>query len=212
MSYEDPDFQPVSVVKQLLFRVWADRTMELMRKDLIRYVLPFENRGVEVGVTLHHPHGQIYAYSTVPPIPARMQETQAKYYKENGVDLLSYMIENERKVGARILYDGGLAVAFVPACARYPYEVWVAPVRNVAFIAELNADEIASVSRALKTVLMKYDGLWQRPFPYLMALYQAPTDHLEHREFHFHIEFYPPYRSRDRLRYVSGDLQLSCLG
>ena len=95
-------------------------------------------------------------------------------------------------------------MAFVPACARYPFEVWVAPIQPVAGFSDLTSVQRADLARALKTVLLKYDGLWQRPFPYLMAWYQAPLDGQAHPETQLHAEFYPPLRTRDRLKYLAG--------
>lgn len=194
---------PLSHV-ELLLKVWADRTAQLGALSEINYVLPFENRGAEVGVTLHHPHGQIYAYPQVPPVPAQMQKIAAKYYAAHRHGVLQDHIAHEIADGGRLLYLGPHAVAFVPACARYPYEVWVAPIEPVPTVCELTADQRSDLARALKTVLLKYDGLWQRPFPYLMAWYQAPTDGRPHPEAHLHAEFYPPYRTRDRLKYLAG--------
>lgn len=188
----------------LLFQVWADRTTRAAALPNIRYVLPFENRGAEVGVTLHHPHGQIYAYPFVPPVPTRMQTQEKAFYMQYGRSILGDMIVNEISSGIRLLYQGEHAVAFVPACARYPYEVWVAPIQPVASFADLSSPQRADLTRALKTVLLKYDGLWQRPFPYLMAWYQAPTDGEAHPETQLHAQFYPPYRTKDRLKYLAG--------
>lgn len=189
---------------ELLLQVWADRTAILAERGDIAYVLPFENRGAEVGVTLHHPHGQIYAYPLVPPVPARMQHEAQVYYDSKGRGVLQNLITAERGEGVRMLYEGPHAVAFVPVCARYPYEVWVAPIEPVESFVQLTADQRADLAWALKTVLLKYDALWQRPFPYLMAWYQAPTDGRAHPESHLHAEFYPPYRTRDRLKYLAG--------
>jgi UDPglucose--hexose-1-phosphate uridylyltransferase len=188
----------------LLLHVWGERTLWAMSDSRIRYVLPFENRGAEMGATLHHPHGQIYAYPFTPPVPARMQEQALTFYRERGRGVLEDFIDKELSVGVRILYRGDHAVAFVPACARYPYEVWVAPIRPVAYFNDLSPVERKDLARALKTVLLKYDGLWQRPFPYLMAWYQALTDGGRHPEAHLHAEIYPPYRTRDRLKYLAG--------
>ena len=188
----------------LLLQVWADRTRRLAERNEIAYVLPFENRGAEVGVTLHHPHGQIYAYPVVPPVPARMQQEAQLYYQRKGRGVLQDLIEAERAERTRMIYEGPHAVAFVPVCARYPYEVWIAPIDPVENFVQLDSDSRADLARALKTVLLKYDGLWQRPFPYLMAWYQAPTDGERHPESHLHAEFYPPYRTRDRLKYLAG--------
>jgi len=189
---------------ELLIEVWGERTRLLGAHEEIQYVLPFENRGAEVGVTLHHPHGQIYAYPVVPPIPARMHEAAVRHYATHGRGVLDTMIEAERREGTRVLYAGDAAVAFVPACARYPYEVWLAPVEPVETLAALTDVQKRDLARALKTVLLKYDALWQRPFPYLMAWYQAPTDGLAHPESHVHAEFYPPYRTPTRLKYLAG--------
>jgi UDPglucose--hexose-1-phosphate uridylyltransferase len=189
---------------ELLLQVWGERTERLGERDEIKYVLPFENRGAEVGVTLHHPHGQIYAYPVVPPVPARMQQVAQEHFVAHGRGPLQALIEAERKSGQRILYAGPHAVAFVPVCARYPYEVWIAPVEPVTGFAQLAPAQRADLARALKTVLLKYDGLWQRPLPYLMAWYQAPTDGEAHPEAHLHAQIYPPYRTRDRLKYLAG--------
>lgn len=189
---------------ELLFQVWADRTATLGSTPEIEYVMPFENRGVEVGVTLHHPHGQIYAYPFVPPLPARALEEQRTHFRRTGRGLMTEILDSEIHDGRRLLYHGPEAVAFLPAFARYSYEVWVAPRRPLPFLQDLTGAERADLARALKTVLLKYDGLWNKPFPYLMAIHQAPTDGRDHPESHLHIEFFPPLRTRDRLKFLAG--------
>jgi UDPglucose--hexose-1-phosphate uridylyltransferase len=189
---------------ELLLQVWADRTRRLGALPGVDFVLPFENRGAEVGVTLHHPHGQIYAYPFVPPVPARMQQVALAHRAAHGSGPLQDLIRREIDDGARILYLGPHAVAFVPACARYPYETWVAPIAPVPGFPALDAPQRADLARALKTVLLKFDGLWGRPFPYLMAWFQAPTDGNAHPESHLHAQFYPPYRTRDKLKVLAG--------
>jgi UDPglucose--hexose-1-phosphate uridylyltransferase len=189
---------------ELLMQVWGERTQRIGAREDIRYVLPFENRGAEVGVTLHHPHGQIYAYPVVPPVPARMQQVASEHLAKTGRGVLQQLVEAERSDGRRMLYEGPHAVAFVPVCARYPYEAWVTTIQPVEGFAALDDAQRADLARALKTVLLKYDGLWQRPLPYLMAWYQAPTDGQPHPESHLHAQLYPPYRTRDRLKYLAG--------
>lgn len=188
----------------LLLQVWGDRTRLLGANEEIQYVLPFENKGVEVGVTLHHPHGQIYAYPFIPPVPARMLEMQQAFYQQHQRGLLADLIQKEIADQARIIYQDEYAIAFVPACARYPYEVWLAPIEPVATFIELSPEQRIALAKALKTVTLKYDGLWNRPFPYLMAWFQAPTDGKEHPEAHLHAQFYPPYRTNNRLKYLAG--------
>ena len=189
---------------ELLLSVWADRSTELGGRDDIAWVFPFENRGPEVGATLSHPHGQIYAYPVLPPVPARMATQSLESLRAHGRGTLDLLIESELRDDQRLIYRGPHAVAFVPVCARYPYEVWVATIAPVARFADLDPAQRADLARALKTVVMKYDGLWQRPMPYLMAWYQAPADGLVHPEAHLHAQFLPAHRSRDRLKYLAG--------
>jgi UDPglucose--hexose-1-phosphate uridylyltransferase len=189
---------------ELVLEVWGRHTELNGANEAIKYVLPFENRGIEVGVTLSHPHGQIYSYPLVPPLPQRMYERELAHYAVAGQSLLGDLLHKEIDSGQRILYAGAHAIALVPICARYSYEVWIAPRRPVPYLYDLERQERADLARALKTVLMKFDGLWQRPFPYVMALFQAPTDGVSHPESHLHMEFYPPYRTRDKLKYLAG--------
>lgn len=189
---------------ELLLDVWGRRTAEIGDRPGIDYVMPFENKGVEVGVTLHHPHGQIYAYPFVPPLPAREHAEERAHFHTTGRTLLATMIEAELADGRRVLYDGPEAVAFVPVCARYSYEVWIAPRAPTARLDHLTPAQRCDLARALKTILRKYDLLWHRPFPYLMAFHQGPTGGAEHPWAHLHMEFSPPYRSRDRLKYLAG--------
>ncbi len=189
---------------ELLFQVWADRTRVVGGNPQIQYVLPFENRGVEMGVTLLHPLGQIYADPFVPPVPARMQERQQAYYREHQRGLLQDLIQKEIEDKQRIIYLDEEAIAFVPICARYPYEVWIAPIQPVATFMDLTAEQRRGLAKALKTLTLKYNGLWKRTFPYLMAWFQAPTDGEPHPESHLHAEFYPPYRTPDKLKYLAG--------
>ena len=189
---------------ELLLKVWATRTDEIGQHPEIRYVLPFENRGTAMGVTINHPHGQIYAYPVIPPVPARMLQQATVYFTKHGRGPFEDMLNKELQDGKRIIYYGEHAVAFVPACARYPYEVWIAPIKQTARFSALNDVQRVDLARAIKTVLMKYDALWCRPFPYLMAWFQAPTDGEEHFETHLHAEFYPPYRTAEKLKYLAG--------
>lgn len=188
----------------LIVDVWADRYRALGAISEVQYVMPFENRGVEVGVTLHHPHGQIYAYPFVPPIPARELAAQREFFAAHSRGLLDDLIEKEVADGRRLLYSTDGAVAFTPVCARYSYEVWVAPRRAAASVADLDPAERREFARALKTVLTKFDRLWNRPFPYVMVFHQAPTDGQRHPEAHLHVEFYPAYRMQGRLKYLAG--------
>jgi UDPglucose--hexose-1-phosphate uridylyltransferase len=189
---------------ELIVDVWADRYEVLGADRRVQYVYPFENRGVEVGVTLQHPHGQIYAYPFVPPVPARELARQRAHLERHGRGLVEDIVAAERTDGLRMLYDGPYVAAFMPAFARYSYEVWVAPRRAAPSFAALDRPARADFARALKTVLLKFDGLWNRPFPYILAIHQAPTDEEPHPESHLHAEFYPALRLPGRLKYLAG--------
>jgi UDPglucose--hexose-1-phosphate uridylyltransferase len=140
----------------------------------------------------------------VPPLPARELEQQRAYYERHGRGLVEDMVQRELTDDLRIIYRGSHVAAFVPICARYPYEVWIAPLRAAPSFPALSFDERRDFARALKTVLLKFDGLWSQPFPYVLAFHQAPTDGRAHPEAHLHAEFYPPYRMRGRLKYLAG--------
>lgn len=189
---------------ELLIEVWAERCKELGASQDIHYVMPFENRGVEMGVTLNHPHGQIYAYPFIPPVAARELELQRAHYEKHGRGLMEDIIKNEISDGRRMIVSNADAVAFVPVCARYPYETWIAPKRPLPSLSALSSPERSALARALKTVLLKFDGLWKRPFPYLMVVHQAPTDERAYPEAHVHFQIYPALRAPGRLKYLAG--------
>lgn len=186
----------------LVLRVLADRCARLAARPGIEWVLPFENRGVEMGVTLHHPHGQIYAYPMLPPVAARMAAVAREHARRHGTGPLTAMIGRELASGERIVHLGRHAVAFVPACARYPFETWVAPIEAASSLADLDDDVLDDLAAVLKSALRRLDALWDRPCPYLMAWYVAPPR--ETAGWHVHAEIWPPYRARDRLKYLAG--------
>lgn len=189
---------------ELLVDVWSDRYCELGARPDVQYVLPFENRGVEVGVTLHHPHGQIYGYPFVPPVAARELEEQRRHLERHGRGLLEDLVADELRDGRRIVYVDDDAVAFVPVCARWAYELWVAPRMAAPSLAALPARGRRAFAIALKTALELLDGMWQRPMPYVLVVHQSPTDGASHPEAHVHAEIYPAYRMPGRLKYLAG--------
>lgn len=189
---------------ELVLRVWGDRTRDLGLRPEVAYVMPFENRGVEVGVTLTHPHGQIYAYPFVPPIAQRELVEQRAHLDAHGRGLLEAMIDGEITDGRRLVSVRREALAFVPVCARYAYELWVMPKRAVARLGELDDEQLGDLAYVLRDVLRRLDALFARPMPYVLVVHQAPTDGAPHPEAHVHVEIYPALRTATRLKYLAG--------
>ena len=184
--------------------VWTDRFRELGARDGIDFVFVFENKGTVVGVTLHHPHGQIYAYPFIPPVVERELNACEAYFRERGACLLCDLQRAEREDGRRIVGETGEFVAYVPFAARYPYEVHVVPKRHVDALDGFDDAQRRDLARTLKSLTRAYDALFGQPFPYVMAVHQRPTDGGSYPHYHFHVEFYPPMRSEDKLKYLAG--------
>jgi UDPglucose--hexose-1-phosphate uridylyltransferase len=188
-----------------LVDVWADRYEELGSLEFVDYVFIFENKGEAIGVTLHHPHGQIYAYPFIPPRPKRELDAARQYREERGGCLHCDVLSQEHEDGRRVLAKGEHFTAFIPFYARFPYEVHAYARRCARSIADLSGEERGDLARLLKRLLVGYDRLFGFSLPYMMFMHQAPTDGGAYEEIaHFHIEFYPPNRTADKLKYLAG--------
>ncbi len=187
-----------------LVEVWQQQYRDLGGRPGIDHVLIFENKGEVVGVSNPHPHGQVYATNFVFKYIETEARASARHLAETGRALFGDILEAERADGRRILFENDTAIAFVPYFARYAYEVYVAPKATRNSVSDLVGTEAADFAQALSHVVVMFDNLWQMPFPYVMTLHQAPTDGADHRGFHFHIEFHPPLRKPDLLKYLAG--------
>jgi UDPglucose--hexose-1-phosphate uridylyltransferase len=186
---------------EALMWVWRHRYQELGARPGVQYVLIFENRGVEVGATLHHPHGQIYGYPFLPPVPKLELAADVRLGGCAPCALLRLELED----GRRIVYENESLAAYVPYAARWPYEVHVVTSRHRASLLDCGPAELRLLAESLQTLTRGYDALFARPFPYVMVLHQAPTD--GHSQGHLHVEFYPPLRTADKLKYLAGSEQ-----
>jgi UDPglucose--hexose-1-phosphate uridylyltransferase len=188
---------------QSLIEVWRDQYAELGSRPEVNHVLIFENKGEVVGVSNPHPHCQIYATNFV----FKTIETEARvcrrHHDETGRILFQDILRSEREDGRRIIYENSSAVAFMPYFARYAYECYVAPKETHPGLKTLSAQEVRDLAEALKALLIRYDNLWRMPFPYVMTLHHAPTRAMDNT-FHFHIEFHPPLRKPNLLKYLAG--------
>jgi UDPglucose--hexose-1-phosphate uridylyltransferase len=187
-----------------LVKVWRDRYRELGDKDYIDYVFIFENKGEEVGVTLHHPHGQIYAYPFIPPIIEQELNSSKEYLKKEGECLFCKTLEEEKEDGRRIIISNDSFTALVPFSASYTYEVHIYANKHLPSFNDFSEKEEIDLAAILKTILMKFDNLFGFVFPYIMSIHQQPTNGTGKEYSHFHIEFYPPYRTKDKLKYLAG--------
>ncbi len=195
--------EPVEQIYKLV-QVWTDRFRELSKLEFVKYVFIFENKGEAIGVTLHHPHGQIYAYPFVPPRVERELEQSKKHTAETNRCLLCDVLKEEKSDGRRIVAENESFAAYIPFFARYPYETHIIAKRHLQDLTQLSANEQMDLASILKRVLVAFDKLFDVSFPYMMVLHQKPSDGADYDYYHFHIEFYPPMRSATKLKYLAG--------
>jgi UDPglucose--hexose-1-phosphate uridylyltransferase len=193
---------PLERIERLI-AVWAQRTLSLGGRPAVAYVYVFENKGEAIGVTLHHPHGQIYGYPYLPPLIERETRNGTEHRVRTGGCLWCDLDTQERRDGRRVVESTERWAAGVPFFARWPYEVHLTPRRHVGWLHELDAAEVAELARVLRTVLTKYDALFGFSLPYVMAIHQRPTAG-DHEGYHLHIELYPPHRTATKLKYLAG--------
>ena len=188
---------------RVLLEAWIDRTRELSQEKFIQHITPFENRGEEVGVTLAHPHGQIYAYSYIPPKVARMLEVAKKHKERTGKVLFDEIVAREIKDEERIVAENKHWVAYVPYAARYSFEIHVAPKVSVADLSELTPEVADAYPSIAKEVLQRLDGVFDIPMAYIAAWHQAPVR--EGRDLlRLHWQITSVRRAPGKLKYLAG--------
>jgi len=158
-----------------------------------KFVLPFENRGDEVGVTLHHPHGQIYAFPFIPDVQKRAVNAFESGYK---------LTDTIEKSGSdfRVTEAGGVT-AFCPPFARFPFEVWITPNVKHPGPWTMDENELDGFAHLLGDITRRYDSYFERPTAYMLSLHAAPAGH--EKDFHFTAQFYPLLRSKNRVKYLA---------
>ena len=172
--------------------LWVEQYSELGAQPEINYVQIFENRGEIMGASNPHPHGQIWANSTVPNEPQKEQLAQTRYRQEHHSCLLCDYVALEQKAAERTVCENDDFVALVPFWAVWPYEVLVISKRHHRDLVALSGQERDALADILKRVTTRYDNLFETSFPYSMGFHQAPTDGAAHEEWHLHAHFYPP--------------------
>jgi UDPglucose--hexose-1-phosphate uridylyltransferase len=187
-----------------LVDLWKERYEAVGAEEAVDYVFIFENRGEEIGVTLQHPHGQLYGYPFIPPFIERRLEGAKVYHEEEKNCLFCDTIKHELVSEDRLIHINDGFIAFVPYWSKWSYEVNILSRRHIGSLSELRDYEKLLLAEALKTILQKYDRLFGFKLPFIMVLHQDPTDGGDYPYHHFAIEFYPPHRSEDKLKYLAG--------
>jgi UDPglucose--hexose-1-phosphate uridylyltransferase len=171
---------------------WIDESRAIASDAGIGYVQIFENRGAAMGASNPHPHGQIWATSTLPNEPAREQEAFGAYRRAHGTCLLCDYLATERVRSDRLVFEHDAFAVVVPFWAVWPFETLVIARRHVAALADLTAPERDALADVLKRLTTRYDNLFETPFPYSMGFHGRPCDREPHDEWHLHAHFYPP--------------------
>jgi UDPglucose--hexose-1-phosphate uridylyltransferase len=184
--------------------LWQKEFKELGDKEFINHVQIFENKGEIMGCSNPHPHGQIWAQSSIPGVVLQKQEQQKKHWETHKRSLLTDYIKQEIKLNERIVIRNDHFVALVPYWAVWPYETLIVPIKHYQNINQLNEIEKEGFAEIIKQLTIKYDNLFEISFPYSSGLHQSPTDQ-EHPEWHFHMSFYPPLlRSAEVKKFMVG--------
>lgn len=183
---------------------WAHRTAELSALPGAQHVFVFENRGAEIGVTLHHPHGQIYAYPYVPARIAEHLDAAVEHRARTGGNLFADMLDAEIADGSRIVHAGRHWVLHVPFAARLPLEAHLVPRRHIADLSDLGPAEREELAQVYRGLLRAVDRLYPTPTPYISAWYQSPLRAPGREEYRLHLQLSSPRRSAQKLKHLAG--------
>ncbi len=188
-----------------VLEAWADRTAALGAMRGIEQVYCFENRGEEIGVTLHHPHGQIYGYPFVTPRTARMLGQARAHAAAGRGNLFDALVAGEHATGTRVVSRNDYWTAFVPAASRWPFEVLLFPAQRVPSLPALAGPARAAFCDLYLDVLHRFDALFGMPIPYIAAWHQAPPgDEFAGQEFGLHLQLFSIRRAPGKLKYLAG--------
>jgi UDPglucose--hexose-1-phosphate uridylyltransferase len=191
----------------LVLDAWIDRTAELSALPGVEQVFCFENRGREIGVTLGHPHGQIYAYPFITPRTKQMTRAVQEHRAATGRNLFDDVLSRELAAGERVVIAGEHWTAFVPHAARWPYEVHLYPNRRVPDLLALDEATRAEFPRVYLELLRRFDRLFgpdAEPTPYIAGWHQSPNDAAVREEFALHLELFTIRRASGKLKFLAG--------
>lgn len=194
-----------------IVHLWKERFNHYKQDEKIKYIFPFENNGEEVGVTIHHPHGQLYAYSWIPLKIKTELDNCIKFYQVTQKTLIQFWIEQEIAEGTRIVYENQDFLALIPFFTDYPYGIHIVDKNLTPHIGEMKDSQLKNLALALKYITSAFDKVFNRPFPYMLCVHQTPVNDdfysEAHKYYSFHIEFYPPLREKDKVKwYASSEM------
>ena len=188
--------------------LWSQRYTELSKDNRIKYIFEFENRGEEVGVTIHHPHGQLYAYSFIPAKIKEELKNCKKYFRKNGANLFADLNAAEKKNKKRVVFENRSFIAYIPYFTDYPFGVFVVSKQLKGNVTQFTMREKKDLAEVLKKLSAGFDRIYDREFPYMMCLHQTPVNDSRYTDagdyYAFHIEYYPPLRAKDKIKYYAG--------
>ncbi len=182
--------------------LWTERFAALSQDEKIKYIFIFENRGEVVGVTMPHPHGQIYGYSFIPKKLELELASAREHLDETGHCLFCDIIKEEKAFQKRVIIENNDFMTFLPFWSEYPYGVFITSKRHLGALTEMTDSEKDSLASILKQTVGTLDSLFDYTFPYMMCLHQIPVNGEDASDsFHFHIEFFPPMRSKEKQKF-----------
>jgi len=192
---------PEAHVRKLV-DLWTDRFIDLSRDPKIKYIFIFENRGEVVGVTMPHPHGQIYGYPFIPKKIELELNSCKEYFKNKNRCLICDMIEEEKKFKQRVIFENEDFIVFLPFFTEYPYGMYIGSKSHKLNLAQLNEREKNNLAKAIRETAGTLDSLFDYNFPYMMCMHQEPVNSGNFIDYyHFHIEFFPPMRSAEKQKF-----------
>lgn len=190
-----------------LARMWRECFDELSANTEIKYVFIFENRGEMVGVTMPHPHGQVYAYPFVPQRLDTEMRSALAHYEKNGTNLFMDLLSEEQRVKTRIIFENEYFAVYVPFFSPITYGVHITAKRQVPNISQMTDKELDTLGTTIRDCAGMYDFLFDIPFPYMMCMHNAPINQENQatvdKAFQFHVEFFPPMRSADKQQFFA---------
>jgi UDPglucose--hexose-1-phosphate uridylyltransferase len=192
------DMAESAIVK--VIETWQKEYIELGKVDWINHVQIFENKGEAMGCSNPHPHGQIWAQSSIPHEVALKSKHQLRHFNVKKRSLLSDYVAQELMAKERIIFENDHFVGLVPYWAIWPFETMIIPKTHSPNISDMTAAENNSFAQVLKYITQKYDRLFDTPFPYSMGIHQSPTDSDDHSHWHWHLSFYPPLLRSSTIR------------